>query len=435
MISAVYFINLKGDILIFRTYRDDVSRPAADQFRLQVIAAREFRAPVKLYDNTTFLHIRHGNVYIVAATKHNVNTTMVFQFLYTLVEVMKSYFGGKVDEQTIQQNFVVIYELLDEMLDFGYPQNCTADTLKMYIIHGTQKTELLLGGKKSERAPNVPVQVTGAISWRREGIKYRKNELFLDVMEKVNVLVSSQGTVLKSDVTGSVQMRSYLSGMPECRFGMNDKLVMEKEGKSTVRNRRKGDGIAIDDVQFHQCVKLGKFDTDRTVSFVPPDGEFELMKYRCAENIRLPFKLHSNLKEHGRTRMDINVKVKSSFSNKLFGQSVVVKVPVPHHTSHCDIRIPIGKAKYEADQNAIVWKVKKFGGEMEYDMQAEVTMSSTLTEKTAWSRPPIEMSFSVPMFTASGLHVRFLKVLEKSNYQTTKWVRYDTANGAYLNRL
>jgi len=28
------------------------------------------------------------------------------------------------------------------------------------------------------------------------------------------------------------------------------------------------------------------------------------------------------------------------------------------------------------------------------------------------------------MYTASGLHVRFLKVFEKSNYQTVKWVRY-----------
>jgi AP-2 complex subunit mu-1 len=28
---------------------------------------------------------------------------------------------------------------------------------------------------------------------------------------------------------------------------------------------------------FHQCVKLGKFDMDRTISFVPPDGEFQLM--------------------------------------------------------------------------------------------------------------------------------------------------------------
>lgn len=40
-----------------------------------------------------------------------------------------------------------------------------------------------------------------------------------------------------------------------------------------------GAPIAIDDLTFHQCVKLTKFDSERAISFVPPDGEFELMKY------------------------------------------------------------------------------------------------------------------------------------------------------------
>ena len=47
----------------------------------------------------------------------------------------------------------------------------------------------------------------------------------------------------------------------------------------------------IDDVAFHQCVRLGKFDTDRTINFVPPDGDFELMRYRTTEHINLPFKV------------------------------------------------------------------------------------------------------------------------------------------------
>ncbi len=35
-----------------------------------------------------------------------------------------------------------------------------------------------------------PVAVTNAVSWRSEGIKYRKNEVFLDVIESVNLLVN-----------------------------------------------------------------------------------------------------------------------------------------------------------------------------------------------------------------------------------------------------
>ena len=39
-----------------------------------------------------------------------------------VVTLFKSYFGGEFSEQSIKGNFVLIYELLDETLDFGYPQ-------------------------------------------------------------------------------------------------------------------------------------------------------------------------------------------------------------------------------------------------------------------------------------------------------------------------
>ena len=45
-------------------------------------------------------------------------------------------------------------------------------------------------GHKLELAPKPPVALTNAVSWRGEGVKYRKNEVFLDVIESVNLLVS-----------------------------------------------------------------------------------------------------------------------------------------------------------------------------------------------------------------------------------------------------
>merc|ERR1712121_356217 len=71
----------------------------------------------------------------------------------------------------------------------------------------------------------------GVKSARKEGIKYRRNELFLDVMEYVNLLMSPQGQVLSAHVAGKIQMKSYLSGMPECKFGINDKIAMDSKGK------------------------------------------------------------------------------------------------------------------------------------------------------------------------------------------------------------
>ena len=45
---------------------------------------------------------------------------MVFTFLYKLIEIFKEYFN-EIDDDSIKDNFVIIYELLDEMMDNGYP--------------------------------------------------------------------------------------------------------------------------------------------------------------------------------------------------------------------------------------------------------------------------------------------------------------------------
>lgn len=39
------------------------------------------------------------------------------------------------------------------------------------------------------------------------------------------------GQVLSSHVAGRVVMKSYLSGMPECKFGINDKITMDSKGR------------------------------------------------------------------------------------------------------------------------------------------------------------------------------------------------------------
>ena len=43
MISAVLFVNQKGEVVISRMYRDGFSRAVADTFRSQVIASKEVR--------------------------------------------------------------------------------------------------------------------------------------------------------------------------------------------------------------------------------------------------------------------------------------------------------------------------------------------------------------------------------------------------------
>merc|ERR1712241_1613821 len=208
-------------------------------------------------------------------------------------------------------NFVLIYEILDEIVDFGYPQNSDTGLLKTFITQQGIKS-----ATKEEQAA-ITSQVTGQIGWRREGIKYRRNELFLDVIEYVNLLMSPQGQVLSAHVAGKILMKSYLSGMPECKFGINDKIAMDSKGKPA---------IAIDDCQFHQCVKLSKFESEHAISFIPPDGEAELMRYRTTKDISLPFRVIPLVREVGRSKLEVKVVVKSNFKPSLLAQKIEVRI-------------------------------------------------------------------------------------------------------------
>lgn len=84
-------------------------------------------------------------------------------------------------QESIRDNFVIIYELLDETMDFGYPQTMESKILREYI---TQE------GNRLEAAPRPPVALTNAVSWRSEGIRHRKNEIFLDVSSSCTTVYS-----------------------------------------------------------------------------------------------------------------------------------------------------------------------------------------------------------------------------------------------------
>ena len=289
------------------------------------------------------------------------------------------------------------------------------------------------------------MQATGAQSWRRADIKYRKNEAFVDVIEDVNLLMSATGTVLRADVAGQIVMRAYLTGTPECKFGLNDRLTLgDGSGEAGGDGLNPSDGprtggkattaaagsVTLEDCQFHQCVRLGRFDADRIISFVPPDGEFELMRYRATENVILPFKVHAIVNEIGKTKVEYSIAVRANYGSKLFATNVIVRIPTPLNTARVTERTSQGKAKYEPEHNNIVWKIARFAGQSEYVLSAEAVLTSMTTQK-AWSRPPLSLDFSLLMFTSSGLLVRYLKVFEKSNYSSVKWVRYMTRAGSY----
>ena len=132
----------------------------------------------------------------------------------------------------------------------------------------------------------------------------------------------------------------------------------------------------------------------------------------------------------------LHLTVKSSYTHETFANNFKVKVPVPTNTAVCKVRVGMGRAKYLPESNCILWKVWRFPGQVESTLAADIALIHvTSARPQVWERPPISFDFEVPMFTSSGLLIKYMKVVEKSHYQAVKWVRYLTRAGSYQYRI
>ena len=107
---------------------------------------------------------------------------------------------------------------------------------------------------------------------------------------------------------------------------------------------------------------------------------------------------------------------------------------MPQTAASANIIVGRGRARYEPGERALVWRISSFPGKSESSLTAIVTLLPALREKV-WARPPISLDFHLPMIPCSGVEVRFLKVYDKSNYQTQRWVRYHSKAGEYQIRI
>eukprot|EP01024_Parvocaulis_polyphysoides_P007137 TRINITY_DN12146_c1_g1_i1.p1 TRINITY_DN12146_c1_g1~~TRINITY_DN12146_c1_g1_i1.p1 ORF type:complete len:428 (+),score=68.88 TRINITY_DN12146_c1_g1_i1:242-1525(+) len=424
-VSALYIMDLKGKVIISRDYRGDVAQSYADKFILKVNELEESGnlSPVFQVDGVSYLYVQHTNLYLVAVTRANLNAASVLVFLHRLIDILTQYFKV-LEEESLRDNFVIVYELLDEVMDFGYPQFTEASILQEYIKTDAYKL-------MAEDQPKPPMAVTNAVSWRKEGIIYKKNEVFLDVLEKVNLLVNTNQTVVRSEVLGALKMRVFLTGMPECKLGLNDKVLFEAQGRG---GRQKS--VELEDIKFHQCVRLARFESDRTISFIPPDGAFDLMSYRLSEDVKPLIWVECLVDRHSKSRREFQVKARSQFKERNSASNVEIYVPLPADAIDPTMSPSMGKAEYKPEQSCVLWTIKSFPGGREFLLRCKFGLPSVEAEEAAVGRmPPIKVKFEIPYYTVSGIQVRYLKVIEKSGYQALPWVRYITQAGEYEIRM
>ncbi|XP_059504237.1 AP-1 complex subunit mu-1-like isoform X2 [Stegostoma tigrinum] len=396
--SAIYFLDNKGQVLISRNYRGNVAMSMIENFMPLLLSKEDdgSLSPILQQDDVYFLWIKYKNIYMVSTVKRNTNISLSFAFLYKVKQIFIEYFGD-LEQESIQDNFILIY-----ITQEGY--------------------------KLQQGAPRPPAAVTNAVSWRSEGIKYRKNELFMDVIESINFLVNARGSVVHSEILGQILLNCCLSGMPDVTLCFNDNALF---------NQNKGENtnvVDFEDIKFHSCVRLSRFENERVISFIPPDKEFELMSYRVTNRVQPYLFVEANVQRYTHSRIEITAKVKGKFKERLTATDVAIIIPVPTDASSPKFSTAKGCIEWVPEDSVIIWSINSIQGGKEFMMKAHLGLPSVKAEEPE-AKPPIRVKFKIQYLAASGLQIKYVRIIEKSTYQAISWVRCLTKSGDFQIRI
>nr|CAB3454988.1 unnamed protein product [Digitaria exilis] len=469
MISQFFVLSQRGDHIVFRDYRGEVPKGSAEIFFRKVKFWNDDEAeeapPVFNVDGVNYIHVKVAGLFFVVTTMVNVSPSLLLELLQRIARVTKDYLGV-LSEDSLRKNFILVYELLDEVIDFGYPQTTSTEVLKSYIFNEPIMVDagrlpplgpaaMFMQGTK--RMPGTAV--TKSVVANEPGGKKRE-EIFVDIIERISVTFSSSGYILTSEIDGTIQMKSYLTGNPEIRLALNEDLSIGRTGSSSCdyRSSSGGGAVILDDCNFHESVHLDSFDIDRTLTLVstlirllfliPPDGEFAVMNYRMTQEFKPPFRVTALIEEAGPSRAEVLLKIRADFSANVTANTITVQMPVPSYTMRASFELEAGAVGQTTDfkegSRRLEWNLKKAStnhgclivGGSEHTLRAKLTFSQESHGNLTKEAGPVNMNFTIPMYNASKLQVRYLQIAKKSKtYNPYRWVRYVTQANSYVARL
>mmetsp|Transcript_4578 Transcript_4578/g.3083 ORF Transcript_4578/g.3083 Transcript_4578/m.3083 type:complete len:208 (+) Transcript_4578:729-1352(+) len=201
--------------------------------------------------------------------------------------------------------------------------------------------------------------------------------------------------------------------------------------------------VVLDDCSFHECVDLKDFEAMKTVAINPPDGEFLVMNYRINGEYPAPFRFYPYIDEISQYKLQLTLKVRAQFPAKHFATGVLIKFPVPKHTSNFTAEIPKGvqgqSSEYKDQERIGVWKINKFQGGVEHTIVCKIQLQTPTATECRKEIGPISINFEIPMYNVSRLAVKYLKIANPQgftgkNYNPYRWVRYVTQSSSYVCR-
>jgi AP-4 complex subunit mu-1 len=319
--------------------------------------------PIFHIDGTQFLYSKKNGMYFVFTAKTNVSPALSVELLDRIAAVIKDY-CGVLTEEAIRKNFMLVYELVDEIIDFGYPQSSTSEVLKAYV----KSVPILVDTeKRSEFLTAVIKTKTTSSKTANQSVtnkeQKKKDEIFVDLLEKITVHFGPSGQVTLAEVEGAIIIKSFIKGIPKIKMGLNEDLIIGKTNDQMNHGK-----LCLDQCNFHECCRFTEWDIDRTLVFFPPDGEFALIKYRCTDTFESPFKIYSYLEDPGHNQLDIIIKITSEFPTELNANKVRLTCKLPRATVSASGELEandLSTYEFDAKTKSILWNLGKLRGNLQ----------------------------------------------------------------------
>uniref|UniRef100_A0A8C9J5F0 AP-4 complex subunit mu-1 n=1 Tax=Panthera tigris altaica TaxID=74533 RepID=A0A8C9J5F0_PANTA len=452
MISQFFILSSKGDPLIYKDFRGDSGgRDVAELFYRKLtglpLSLRASAWGVRYHhDDRHFIHIRHSGLYLVATTSENISPFSLLELLSRLATLLGDYCGS-LGEGTISRNVALVYELLDEVLDYGYVQTTSTEMLRNFI-----QTEAVVSkpfslfdsfGAETQQSKVAPSSAASRPVLSSRSDQSQKNEVFLDVVERLSVLIASNGSLLKVDVQGEIRLKSFLPSGSEMRIGLTEEFCV---GKSELRGY--GPGIRVDEVSFHSSVLLEEFESHRILRLQPPQGELTVMRYQLSDDLPspLPFRLFLSVQwDRGSGRLQVYLKLRCDLPPKSQALNVRLHLPLPRGVISLSQELSGPEQKAELGDGALHWDLPRVqgGSQLSGLFQMDVPgLPGPSGQGPSTTAPPLglgpaSLSFELPRHTCSGLQVRFLRLAFRpcGNANPHKWVRHLSHSDAYVIRI
>jgi AP-4 complex subunit mu-1 len=388
--------------------------------------------PLFNVDGINFIYVKTDDLYIAISTLDNSSPNYYLEVLDRLMKVIKDHIGD-LNEETIRKNFVLIYEIIDEMIDFGYPQLSDTEQVKQFVFTepvvelkniNTIK-EIFNKNTKSNESAKKSITVTNDAK--------SKNEIFVDIIEKVTCLFTRNGTILNSGIDGCIKMKSYLKNSPELRIVFSDEIII---GKSSYGGGR----MELAGYNFCQGVRAKDFESQRTLYIVPPEGEFILMNYRINNEFAPPFRLYTIVEESD-YKLELRIKLMANFSSTTKAGNIKISFNAPKETQSVYFNVPkqfkeTHKVDYNQNDHICTWKIPTIMGGSENTLDVKFTLQVNKPNVFRKELGPIVMAFEIPNFNISHMQIKELKVMANdAKYNAMRWVRMFTKAKSYVSRI